>query len=158
MRRKKRNKSESPGVIQPSENKTHKRLTHKLFQQYKCLVLTLTGVLTGERNVAGAETHRRRAKVKRKTFALDASHRSRKACCSARIKTGCASEIDQLRSSESRPTKVGPRCRERNRRWRKSHHNKNQLALCFNARKVREIDPCRPKITNRLSMLRYINR
>jgi uncharacterized protein YhaN len=50
----------------------------------------------------------------------------------ARIKTNNTFWQGTTRKeSRSRSLQNEPRCRERNRRWRKSHHNKNLSAQCF---------------------------
>jgi hypothetical protein len=54
------------GDTESVKNKTAEMLTTNHGRKYKCHVVTLTGITTGEKNGAGTVTYRQRAGIERK--------------------------------------------------------------------------------------------
>jgi hypothetical protein len=91
----------------------------------KLLVRRIRATRPAKGTASGAVTLCKRAKAERFAIATTLfaeaerlAREGRKVFLGARIKTGSTLWRGPAKGEQSRPTKVGPRCRKRNRRWR----------------------------------------
>ena len=108
-----------------SKNKTHKTLTRKVLLGISHPVAKVTAFETSEGTANRVVTLWERVTTERFVVAMTPvaaaerlARKDRKVFLSARIKTGSTLWEGPAEGEPCRSTKVEPRCRERNRRWR----------------------------------------
>jgi len=136
-------------IKQFSKNITRKKLTEEFLFGIRLNVTKVTVFETSDGTAKGVVTLQERAAAERFAVAMTPiaeaerlAKEDRKIHLSAWIKTGSALWEGPAEGEQSRSTKVEPRCRERNRRWRTAT-NKNYLEAPRSARDVRFVKTSR---------------